>query len=418
MKFVSILTVFIALTSFTKTKAQKQFEEGYVITAAQDTLRGFVNYLNWSKNPESIQFKTTPESQEQVLGLQDISGFFVHDELYVKAVVKVDDTPTKIEEMSYSREPQTHEQTVFLRALVTGPKGLFYLREKKDNYYIARDSFSYDLLVNYRYKIDHNGGENTITNDSFKGQLNDYLADCPAAAGKTRTLSYSSGSLIKLFNTYYSACLQTKASVKSKADPFTFRFGAVLGGSATKYSFGGAFAFWLRKPEFSVSYKPTIGVSVDIGLPRTRKRMSFYNDLLFVSAKMKSTVYNEVGFPQDTKSEITVGYDCIKLSTLFRYKLPIQSGGVFANLGISNGFRLGETNRLVRTSTFSSSEPTVTEGEALEEMRSYIQSRIVGVGGYYKKVSFEFRYSSDSGISFGGVTSKGKSGYFLLAYQF
>lgn len=113
MKSVVCLAFIFAVVSFSKVQAQKQYEEGYVIINSQDTLRGFVNYLNWSKNPESVQFKPTPESPEQVLGLQDISGFFVHDEHYVKALVKVDDTPTKIEELTYSRDHQTHEQTVF-----------------------------------------------------------------------------------------------------------------------------------------------------------------------------------------------------------------------------------------------------------------------------------------------------------------
>lgn len=418
MKSIVYLAFIFAVVPLFKVQAQKQYEEGYVITNSMDTLRGFVNYLNWSKNPESVQFKPTPESPEQVLGLQDISGFFVHEEYYVKALVKVDDTPTKIEELTYSREHQTHEQMVFLRALVTGSKSLYYFKGKKDNFYLAQGNSTYELLVNYRYKIELNGGENTITVDSFKGQLSNYTSDCPAVTGKTRSLAYSSSSLIKFFNAYYSACSSTKALVESKADPFTFRFGAVLGGSASKYRFGGAFAFWLRKPEFSTSYKPTIGFSMDIGLPRTRKRMSFYNDLLFVSTKMRSVVYDEVGYPQNTKSEMTIGYDCVKLSTLFRYKLPIQSGGVFANLGISNALRVGETDRLVRTSTFSSSIPSVTEGKALSEMRSYIQGRVVGIGGFYKKVSVELRYSIDSGITWGGVTSSGKSGYLLLGYQF
>jgi hypothetical protein len=382
-----------------------------------DTLRGFVKYLNWSKNPESVQFKPTLESTEQVLGLQDISGFFVHNEHYVKALVKVDDTSTKIEELTYSREHQTHEQTVFLRALVTGPKSLYYFRGKKDNFYIAQGNSTYELLVNYRYKIELNGGENTITVDSFKGQLSNYLADCQEVTGKTRTLAYSNSSLIKFFNAYYSACSSTKALVKSKADSFTFRFGAVLGGSASKYHFGGGFAFWLRKPDFSVSYRPTIGVSADIGLPRTRKRMSIYNDLLFVSTKMKAVVFNEPGSSQDTKSEVTMGYDCLKLSTLFRYKFPIQSGGVFVNFGISNGFRVDDTNRRVKTSTFGLPEPSITEDEAVSGIRNYVQGRIVGIGGVYKKVSVELRYSIDSGITW-GVTSSGKSGYLLLGYQF
>jgi hypothetical protein len=409
--------IFLLMTTFS-VFAQKQYEEGYVITASQDTLRGMINYLNWSKNPESIQFKSSSQSSEQVFGLEEIAGFFVHGEHYVKAMVKVDDTPTKVEELTYARNPETHEQAVFLRALIRGPKELYYFKGKKENFYIRQGTSGYELLVSYRYKIDHTAGESIITVDTFKEQLSNYLADCQEVSAKTKTLVYTSGALIKFVNSYYSKCSVANASVKSEAEPFEFRFGATVGGNVSKYTFGGPFAFWLRKPQFSTSYRPTFGLSADIIFPRTRKRMSFYNDLLFVSTKTRAVVYDEIGFPMNTETAITIGYDFLRLTTLFRYKLPIQSGGVFFNLGIANGVRVGKTDRLVRSYSFGSSDQRITETEALSEMRTYQQGRIVGIGGFYKKVSLELRYSGDSGVTYGGIRSNGKSGYVLLGYHF
>lgn len=171
------------LVSFEPLYAEKQFEPGYAITVSQDTLRGFIEYRNWDKNPVRILFKSTREDQEKTLGLEELSGFYVHDEYYVKATVKVDDNPIRGEEMSYSRIQQTRTETVFLRMLARGVKSLGYYVDARgrQNFYIVTGDYSYELLTNYQYILKRNNSSSLVTNDSYKIQLHEYLSDCPAA---------------------------------------------------------------------------------------------------------------------------------------------------------------------------------------------------------------------------------------------
>jgi hypothetical protein len=63
MKYQNKLLLFFFLLPFFSL-AQTNYKPGYVVTLKGDTLRGFIDYKEWIKNPKYISFKNTPGNRE------------------------------------------------------------------------------------------------------------------------------------------------------------------------------------------------------------------------------------------------------------------------------------------------------------------------------------------------------------------
>ncbi|HUH32393.1 MAG TPA: hypothetical protein VLZ28_00485, partial [Daejeonella sp.] len=77
MKNIYTIVLFILLPCLVY--SQSNYTEGLVITHNSDTLKGFIDYQEWVKNPEKITFKTSLSAAEQVFTESDIVYFEVFD---------------------------------------------------------------------------------------------------------------------------------------------------------------------------------------------------------------------------------------------------------------------------------------------------------------------------------------------------
>ena len=62
MKNHKFLFVFVGLILTTSLFSQQNFVPGYIIQQGGDTLKGFIDYRNWAKNPAKIKFKKTEQA--------------------------------------------------------------------------------------------------------------------------------------------------------------------------------------------------------------------------------------------------------------------------------------------------------------------------------------------------------------------
>lgn len=420
MKFTFSLLQFLLLVTFCQSVcAQKKFEPGYVVMANQDTLKGTIEYLNWSKNPEKINFKTNVSTAEKVYGLSDLSSFNVHGENYVKAIVDVDDTPFKTGELSNSPIPKSHADTVFLRVLASGPKSLFFLRseEGKEHFYI-KSGDTYQWLTSYRYEFRNDEKSGIVVIDTYKQQLSEYLSDCPALAGKTSLLNYSQASIGKLFEIYYQKCSASIPNKVYKSDRIKTEFGIIAGISVSKLTLKGPTAAFIMKGSFPVSSQIAGGIFLNLILPRTQKKVSIYNELFFSSYKVTNHTEKYVSDQDRSYTDLSMGFSYLKLNNMARYTIPLHSAALFINAGISNGFAISETNSNKTVTYFYSNQGGVTESKLIKETRKYEQGILLGVGGTVKKLSFEVRCELSNGVSPYNDLKTGVRRYFaLLSYR-
>jgi hypothetical protein len=414
-----IALLILLLLSFHYSKAQKAFEPGYLLIAPNDTLRGYIDYKNWSRNPETISFKISPEEKAETYGLGELTGFYVHGESYIKAEVDVDITPSKVDELAYSPLPKLQRTTAFLLTINGGPKGLFYLNGKggKVQLYISDKPGIYQLLINHRY-ITSNGLRQIVTPNQFRTQLKNFFSECEGLIADNTAISYSSQSIEKVFNRYYEKCTSKELVTAYKLENSQVQVGVVAGLSASKLSFKGAYSSKILKGNFPISNNVSGGLFLNITVPRLKQRFSVYNELAFVSYKT-STVY-QIDYSDNNYNRWTnsLGYGYIKLTNMARYHIPAGNVKLFVNGGISNAIAVSETNKEITESSFYTSQPVVTENVVFGDTRKYELGFAVGLGAVYKKFGAELRHESTNGMSvLVDLKSTIKRYYFLLSYR-
>ncbi|MDR6807776.1 hypothetical protein J2Y45_004976 [Dyadobacter sp. BE34] len=407
------------LLSFHFSKAQKPFEPGYIVIAPNDTVRGYIDYKSWSRNPETINFKALTGEKTETYGLSDMEGFGVHGENYVKAHVEVNISATEIDNLASSPVPEVVKTAAFLLVVNNGPKGLFYLKDKdgKVQLYIRDKDGPYQLLINHRY-LAANGQVVNVT--YYREQLKNFFADCPGLIADQRMLPYSQQSIGKVFDRFYEKCSSQKGAVTSyKPTGSLIQVGVVAGLSSSKLSFEGPVVPELVNGDFPLSNKVSGGVFLNFVFPRLKQRASLYNELVFTS--YKSSVVRESTFSDDGLSKVTntFGFGYIKLVNMVRYQIPIGGFKLFLNGGVTNGQAISVTNERKKEDRFQNSDPIVTRQEAISAPKKYEFGFIYGLGISYKKFGLEVRQEISEGMSrYYKLTSNVKRNYFLLSYRF
>ncbi|MBE9466519.1 hypothetical protein ACFP1I_23845 [Dyadobacter subterraneus] len=389
-------TSLLLLIAFCKTvSAQKNYEPGFVIVNQKDTLRGFINYKNWSKNPETISFKTVLEADETTYGTADISGFQVHGENYLKATVDKDISPSNDEDLSYSSKAIITKVTVFLLVEYLGLKRFYYLKDadNKVQMYIGNGPDEFELLDNYRYRVENGIKSGVISSARYKNQLKVFFQDCPSLDKSFTNLRYSPSDIESLFKTYYSKCSLEKSEIAFVQEKIITEAGVLVGLTRTKTAFKGNIQ-GLTDLDYSASNNLTVGGFLNFVIPRTRKRFSINNELTYNSYKTTAP-----GMKYYIPKDLVLDYSYINLKNMFRYKIPVGTVSLFINLGVSNGMAIKSKN-------------------FIGDSRKYEQGLLAGIGGYYNKFSFELRHENSNGMSvYKYFQSTIKRNYLILAYR-
>lgn len=122
------------------THAQKNFKDGYIVTTQGDTLRGNVNYQEWSQNPDKIEFKESRQATEQTFTPENIKSFAVTGlETYRSYLISISNGVTDLTNADVFADSTMHKSHVFLKVLVSGNKlSLYSYTDKvKTRYYAA-----------------------------------------------------------------------------------------------------------------------------------------------------------------------------------------------------------------------------------------------------------------------------------------
>ncbi len=410
------LIVFLSVYGIKCGYSQKNYQPGYIINFANDTLNGSINYKNWGINPKEIFFKNE-KGEISRLTSEDIKSFFVSGENYVSAIVNIDANPYKTA-VSYSNEYTYKTDTVFLRSLVLGKKSLYFYKgmEGKEHFFIGTDE-GYELLHHKLYFKDVGGAKTVFTDKKYIRQLNYYFQDCPEIKEKLKNTLYNSSDLIRLFLKYYSLKNEL-ADFHEQDNRVKTDICFIAGVSISKLQFKGNINDDLVEAGYSPSMNIPFGVSFDIHLPRNLQKWSVNNELLFTSYKM------EGDFSERSSETIytTLGYSYIKLNNMLRYRYSFSKSSFFLNAGISSGFVVKEINEKRTEHIYQTSEDEfevkIKEERALKESRKYEAGVIIGAGCNYKNFLLEIRHEVSNGISkYVDLKSPVNRTYILLGYK-
>jgi hypothetical protein len=178
------LYLFFALFIFAPliSSAQTNFQPGYVITLQGDSLRGFIDYKDWSINPKQIAFKKDKAvEQPQVYTAADLNAFAVKEnesvkgyEYYKRYVGKISwDNVGDAATLSEKLDTDTQYGTFFLKLLSTGKNVTLYkyTDHLKSRYFIAKKGKQPVELAYHMFLLYTGDTQKVITQNIYRDQL-------------------------------------------------------------------------------------------------------------------------------------------------------------------------------------------------------------------------------------------------------
>jgi hypothetical protein len=425
--FPFLMTILIGACYPYYSFSQTNFKEGYVIDLHKDTIRGYINYYNWNKNPRSITFKTTVNATETAYIPEDIVGFSVAGERYISGIVTIDISPFRENELTESESPQYRTDTAFLQVLIDGRKKLFSLTDENlKTHFIIDLNGVYETLLFKKYLKSVYGAMSIKTNEKFRGQLLVYFQDCPAIQKKISYVSYNRKDLINLFDEYYKL-INDEILYKYNLVKYKIRseFGLMGGLSLTNVKFYGSdySVYPIINANYPWSKNFIAGAFYNIILPQLKSRLSYKgkwsinNELIYTSYKIDGLWIDYTNENIYTNWYSTIGASFIKLNNLLKFSYPIDRCMIFVDGGISNGFSISLTDYL-KEEDHVYSNTAVIESQALAYMNHLETGLILGLGSNIKNFSCEVRFERTNGMQSANVASRVTRGFVILGYRF
>ncbi|WP_183562410.1 hypothetical protein [Mucilaginibacter sp. SP1R1] len=337
MKILYSFTVLYVLTiSFLH--AQSNYKQGYVVNMNNDTLKGFIDYKEWSNNPTGINFKAGNGNSPQRYTPLNTKAFAVNNlEYYERFIVQVSKSHVELSDLSSELDTTYSIDTVFLKSIVLGKRiSLYSFTDKiKTRFYVLDNSS--DQVRELKYFLCLNDETNTIKEFSgYRPQLLRFAANYqPGNLKISRLINESSYSEKKLTDIFvaingYNNKLVVHDNMSGK------RFFAGVAVRSSKLTFSGAnvvFPDGTQKNSFS----PVLSTGIDILTNKNTKTLFLRFELELAANHFNfpktpsswSDIYHSLDFKQYTVAVIPqVVYNFYSTDNL----------KVFVDLGFSINF--------------------------------------------------------------------------------
>lgn len=432
MKFFSTLNAFLILISVSASinglTAQNNRKEIMLLDKNGATTQGTIAFKNKLKSYKSISVKDKVTGITKMYGPQDLTSFSIvvdNQTLYFKPMITEGDYAAEkssdpLPNLDNSSRAELTKDTVFAQLLVQGKKNMYRYTDNKvynEHYLIETDPGKGITLVNKRYYIESVKAY-TAYNQEYKKQLLPLLSPTITAA-RINTTRFNKKDILTLVKEYNKAASSEPLTYEYKEEKAKIYFGVLAGLNNSSLSFAGS-GRDLNNARFKSSTGVNVGAMMNIVLPRTGKKVSIYNELLYSGYTIKSTMGYNVYYENPTwyrsMTEATIKASYLKLHTAVCFQFP-HLWTPFFQFGIGNGYAFKSSADACFETKFYTN--VTTEISPLVEFRKYEQSLFGGVGLKYKKAGLEIRYERGNGMSrMSGVSSFSTYYYALLSYTF
>jgi len=380
--------------------SQENYVKGYVILKSGDTIHGFIDYRNWHRNPDKIAFKEKLSDDKTSYTPINCKAFSVLDENYESAIIPVEISSRNTNHLDYEPKLKMRTDTTFLQTLIQGKKSLyFYLNDLGNEHFFIKNDSAFELLIYKKYLTFQN---TIIENKKFRGQLIIYLNDGKTLHLKFERLEYRRNSLSKLIRSYYDGT-GSKIEFQKKAEKAIPEFGALAGISFIPEISSSSLN---SSQHTNSSVNMAVGLSLNIILPRTQRKLSIYNELIYAPCNVIMHNYQYIDGYQHTITDSDTKHIMFFLNNMIRFQYPVKKAFIFSDFGISTAYSVQKVN-YVREEKVFHSIITITENYNYPNSTGMGYAFTYGLGLRYKEFSFETMIH---------LFSFSKS-YFLLGYK-
>ncbi len=390
MKLIKALFILLTISAY----SQDNFIPATLTTINGDEIKGELNYQDWKKTPEKIEFKVGGTVKEYLPG--DVKSFQVESDKFIARKVTLDVTEQRLQKMDKSLKTKFEDRYIFLNVLAEGTVNLYEFYGIRPHYFAEKGSEFQELIKRESFAENN---RDLIINRKYIGQLRVFLNDCNTVNIK-ETLAYKRKELSKLVNNYNACVNKDGDAVYAKnLNTQKSRFYVTAGYSSSSVSMSGTSPF-IRNFEGGNFSSPTIGVGYEIMFSKNRSKWSMYNELTYSNIDYKES--NDVTNTTILYDNFNVKYSVINLNVFFRYKFHKEGQKVtpFANIGLGRSFTFSMDNTVDRIDVFNNRLTT----RKFETRTGYFTNAI-GVGAIYNKFSFELRYNRSEKIAKGSIST-------------
>ena len=413
--FPFLLFIFIN-TAF----GQVNFKKGKIITASGDTINGMIEDQNRLRSPFRISFKADNLEKASYFKPSEIKAAILDSgDYYVSSVIEIDMDYVKSIKLkeSYSNDNVKIVDTVFLRVIIQGKLSLYLFTDDnfKDHFYSTTKTNSYLELIYKRLPVDRNGIVYLKEVSLYKSQLTSLMSDCPDALNKISRTEYNEKALFVLFRIFNNCLPGNFISYESRSIPSKSSIYLFTGLDITKLYFIGSGTYYIENGNFSNSFRPALGIGINIPAIRGQKK---YSALLELAWKQYDTRLNYFFF-EYYEYNIHLQMNYLKLNTAFKYSHPGKIAP-YINFGPSMALLLHSINTrhvFNHTPNLLPNYSREQDKKAYDNPRKLSFGLFGGIGIKYKKFSFETRYEKYTGFTRNGGLSHTYSFYFLVMYQ-
>jgi len=321
--------------------AQSNFIPGSITKSAGESINGFIDYKEWSKNPSTISFKKSLDEAATAYSVDDLLGFEVTGkEKYLRARIKKDMMPVKISELKVVPSVKLETVTAFVRELFRNDRiGLYIYRDFKDHFYVSATK---DEFVELVYGVSESDGD-IFESNIFRDQLLTYFPELRSDAKVTRKLEglkYKEADLVGFFYT----ATNTKAKKTEKIKPVIF---AGTGVVISPFEITGDHD--VAALDYKTSVTPVLYAGVDIMTKRNhgafviRPQASYFN-LNYEGSQIRN---HPAGYQEEVKYVLKSSNFNISLGGLYNFwNKPKQK--VYAGAEVVVNFSSYKENEITR----------------------------------------------------------------------
>ncbi|OEK09291.1 hypothetical protein A8C32_11245 [Flavivirga aquatica] len=195
--FTFLLLVMSSISSY----SQIVFEKGYYINNANQKNDCLIKNIEWYNNPTEFEYKLSEDSRIIKKTIDNVKEFGItNDFRYVRCLVDMDRSSTKISEMSRNRLPEFKKEKLFLKTLITGKADLFLYKEQNlIRFFYSLEEGDLKQLV---YKEYRNSQNIIVENIGFQQELLNNLICESISKRDIEYLKYQVKDLVSLFKKY------------------------------------------------------------------------------------------------------------------------------------------------------------------------------------------------------------------------
>ena len=200
----------VMLFCFTVSHAQIVFEKGYFINNSGMRIECYIENVDWNNNPKTFTYKLLENDQPKIETYMGVREFGIDNvSMFKRFTVNMEHSRFETGLLAQSKVPAFKEETLFLKAVVTGDANLYvWSGENIVKYFYETKANAIQQLIYIRYL--QNGYE-ILENNQFRQQLLNDLKCGDITEKDFKNLTYNENALSKIF-VKYNNCAGTTAN--------------------------------------------------------------------------------------------------------------------------------------------------------------------------------------------------------------